>query len=986
MSKTVIDEYFFYQEKYSKLYNENTIVFMMIGGFYEAYSTNTRGFDLNKISEVAGLVKTKRDKKIDTVDMKNPYMVGFKNESLTKYLKILIDSGFTVVVVSQITPPPNPKRAVTGVYSIGTYIDENSNPTDNNNIISMYIDDEKQLDGGYLSCIGLSSVDLSTGVCSVYEIISKPMDQKYALDEAYRFIIAQNPKEIIISRKIIENLSMSKDNLIKYLELENKTVHYSEIINKNFNKISYQNEFLSKIYKNIGIVTPIEYLDLEKINYARFSFIILLDFCYKHNEQFINHLHKPQVFENNEHLILGNNAIYQLNILENDALELNNIKFKSLYDVVNNASTPLGKRFIKTAICNPLNDPKEINFRYNCTEELINNNLYLTIEKELEYILDIERLIRRVYLSSIQPYDLANLFESFNYIENIYKLIESTKYNSKYLPDKQIITQLNDFLTEFKKMFNIDELKKQNINDITASFFNKNMFSIIDELEDKMGDSVQSMEEICNVLSTYINEGKGKVKNNSPKIQLKKNSRDGYYLFLSKKRSDLLKSELNKHEKIMINETFGIDPKNLEFVDLVAGKTTKIFFKDLKSKSNDAVAQKEKLISLIKKKYYDILTQYSNKYKKMFNEIIWFISKLDFTKSNAKTAKMYNYCKPNLIVSDKSYFKSTKMRHPIIERLRTDTEYIPHDISLGDDSMDGMILFGFNSAGKSSMMKSIGINLIMAQCGMYVACQSYEYSPYNSLYARITGNDNQFKGQSSFVLEMTELDTIIKRSDKNTLVVGDEVCRGTEHISGNAIVATSIVFLSQCACSFIFASHLHELATMDEITCLNNVKIFHLEVKCDENDTLIFDRILKPGPGNSDYGLTVAKSIIKNPEFIKLAQKIKNKLLKRPNEILNTKTSKYNSNVFINECQICKKSNDESNEKVGKLDTHHILNQQHCKEGFSIEKSHIATNSKCNLVVLCKLCHYKAHHNQLNIKGYKETSKGRILDYNIINK
>ena len=143
---------------------------------------------------------------------------------------------------------------------------------------------------------------------------------------------------------------------------------------------------------------------------------------------------------------------------------------------------------------------------------------------------------------------------------------------------------------------------------------------------------------------------------------------------------------------------------------------------------------------------------------------------------------------------------------------------------------------------------------------------------------------------------------------------------------------------------------------------------------------------MKPGSGDSIYGLTVAKYIIKNDEFMKLAQEIKNELLDVPNEILNDKTSKYNSNLYVHSCQICQKTNTDK-ELIGLLDTHHINFQSNCNEsGFVIGKSHIKKNDKHNLVILCKSCHYKVHHNQLKINGYKDTSAGPTLDYNFITK
>lgn len=205
MSKGILKEYFFYQEKYVKLYGIKTIVFMRIGDFFEAYATNNQGYDLAQISEITNLVRTRKDKTIDTVDEKNPYMMGFQHASLHKFLKIMVDSGLTVVVVDQVTPPPNIKREVTGIYSAGTYIGD-SEAIDSNNLLSIYIENEKQLDGNYLICIGLSVVDLTTGELTTYEVLSKDEDDKYALDETYRFLLTCRPKEIIITKKRMNHI------------------------------------------------------------------------------------------------------------------------------------------------------------------------------------------------------------------------------------------------------------------------------------------------------------------------------------------------------------------------------------------------------------------------------------------------------------------------------------------------------------------------------------------------------------------------------------------------------------------------------------------------------------------------------------------------------------------------------------------------------------------------------------------------------------
>jgi DNA mismatch repair protein MutS len=160
-------------------------------------------------------------------------------------------------------------------------------------------------------------------------------------------------------------------------------------------------------------------------------------------------------------------------------------------------------------------------------------------------------------------------------------------------------------------------------------------------------------------------------------------------------------------------------------------------------------------------------------------------------------------------------------------------EYIPNDISLGttaENNINGILLYGLNSSGKSTCMKAVGLSIVMAQSGLFVPATEFSYSPYESLLARITGNDNILKGLSSFALEMTELRAILKRASPKTMVLGDEVCRGTENISAISLVTSTIERLSKTGSNFIFATHLHKVAEMESIKMLDNVKAFHLTV------------------------------------------------------------------------------------------------------------------------------------------------------------
>ena len=206
------------------------------------------------------------------------------------------------------------------------------------------------------------------------------------------------------------------------------------------------------------------------------------------------------------------------------------------------------------------------------------------------------------------------------------------------------------------------------------------------------------------------------------------------------------------------------------------------------------------------------------------------------------------YCCPKIIdKGNKSYFVSKDLRHPLVEKIKTDVIYVPNDVSLTED---GILLFGTNACGKSTLMKSVGLSLIMAQAGFFVPCSSFEYYPYTQIFTRILNNDNIFTGESSFAVEMSELRSILLRSNEKSLILGDELCSGTENVSALSIVSAGLKTLSDKKCSFIFTSHLHQLMDVSVIKNIENLKIFHLKIIYDqEKELLIYDRKLVEGSG-----------------------------------------------------------------------------------------------------------------------------------------
>jgi len=957
------DDYMELHNKYEKIYGKNrTLILMQVGSFFEAYATLTEGPNLEEIASLLNIVSTRKDKSIAQISRKNPLMCGFPLQALNKFMNILMNHGYTVILIEQTTQPPNPKREITGIYSPGTSIDYVQS-SDTNNIVCIYVEQEKQMNGKFLPCVGLSSIDLSTGKSSIYEVCSMKDDPNYALDEAYRFILATNPREIIFYYKSNKS-DIPIEKIIEYLEIPENILFNKGEPSATSLKIGYKNEVLGKAYNDMPN-SPLEDLELGMLPYASSSFVYLIQYAYEHDEKIINNISKPIHFMNNKYLVLGNDAVRQLNILENESLDSPNKKIKSVFDVINKTHTALGRRYLKDRLSYPLISEKELNKCYNDTEKILNNNLYQNIQIFLKEICDIERSERKISLNNIQPSEFTDFINSYISIKSIIDSLNELKLN----PKKKYIKQLTDFLLYIEQTFNKDELKIQNLTDIQKSFFVSGYDAEIDKLEEELDCNINFFTNLNTTLSELIDE----------KIYLKKNDRDGYHFCLTKPRALLLE------EKIKTNPILNIKGQQFDTSCLQFNAQPKTGIKIVLSEEVDKTKEineiKNKLHNLVKSKYIECLTYIYTTYNELFNEINTFISYIDFLCSSSQVAREYNYVKPIIQkldndYSEHSYIKAKNVRHPIIERI-IDHEYIPHNVNLGTD-LKGMLVYGLNSAGKSSYMKAVGISIIMAQCGLFVPAEEYIFYPYSSCFTRITGNDNIFKGLSSFALEMTELGSILNRSSPNTLVIGDEICRGTEHVSGNSIVATAIMQLSETNTSFIFATHLHELSTIPEVTNLTNVKMYHIGVSYDEkNDCIIFNRKLEEGTGEPIYGITVAKYIIKDPKFINTANKIKNDLIKRNTELVENKKSRYNSEIFVYECNLCGKKNTKG--FVNELETHHINHQKDCKNGFVKNKPHLQTNTKANLIVVCQSCHDKIHNGELHIEGYMMTSKGKQL-------
>ena len=957
----ILKEYIKYHDENIKKYGENTVVLMQVGSFYEIYSVQNEklnlGADIYQLADILGIQVVRRNKSIPEITLENFLMSGWNMYATEKFQKILLNHNYTIVYVDQVSATPNPERKITNIISPGTMI-ENYNNNDNNYLLSVYLNSYPQQYNKYIYVIGLSAIDISTGENTVHKIISSLDDNTLWKDELFRLIHYYSPKECLFHSEI----DLSKEEISNIFQLDNKSIHYNLYNNPDFKKPSYQNEYFKKIF-DTGFLTPIEYLGFDECEMT-LSYLYMIQFIHEHKLENLNHLPKPTLKSDMNKLILSNNTIYQLYLVPNKEHETE--KYNSLLNILNKCNTPIGRRLCKNRLLYPIIDKNILRERYDMIEKFQKDKLYENITPFLKKILDIEKLHRRMGLSICSPYEFFSIHTSYHYLIKILKTTAEAlpEINEKY---KTTILQLNNYMNHYQSVFLINELEKYSLTNMITNVFQKDIYPELDDIQKNINNGLSMINLICEKLNKYIDpKRKGCIKQDN-------NEKYGYYLYVTDNRAKTFQKSVKNlvNKNIQIGE-INLDLNNVKFTK--RGGTTHLEFKELLDITNKYSCDRLKIQGINKELFIKSIDEYFNLYKNLFIELVDLVGFIDLNCNLAKLSIDNVYCKPEIIDSseDKSIFIGKDTRHPIVEKVQREIEYIPNDIELSEN---GILLYGTNACGKSTLMKSIGLTLIMAQAGFFVPCSSLKYSPYTQIFTRILNNDNIFKRQSSFAVEMGELRSILKRSDNKSLVLGDEVCSGTETTSALSIVSAALKNLSDIKCSFIFTSHLHQLMDINLVKNIESLQVYHLKILYNpETEVLIYQRKLEKGSGPAIYGLEVCKSLNLGDDFISLARNVQMEISDINQTLLNEKHSNYNNELVMDKCQICKKNSEH---------THHIKEQNTADSNNIIDHHH--KNINHNLVQLCESCHHKVHNENLRIYGYIQSSEGIVLNYEYIN-
>ncbi len=945
--------YFDLQRYFEKKYGKDVIILIEIGSFFELYEVNNEKEQIGKAKEVAELLNiqlTRKNKSILENSINNPLLAGVPSVSLERYLNRLIQTKkYTIVLIKQKGEPPNIKRYISNIISPGTNFDY-LNEANENNIVSLLIDKNRDV-----YSVGYSAIDVTTGKTFINEIHSTREDKSYALDETFNLLQSFQTSEIIFT--FLSN-EIKEDFVLNYFEIK-ENYHYH--INRKRVKINYQNELFKEIYNINSFLSPIEYLDLEKYPYASESLGILADFIIEHDSSLIEKMNRPKFLGDVHFVYLGNNALEQLGIISKNPNDMTILK------LMDKTSTAFGKRVLKERLLNPIYDINQLNQRYDLTEKLLKN--YKKFELSLKEIYDLERILRRVKLKKLHPMELNYLYSSLKAIISIFNYSKEAKIEL----ESKLELDTKEFLSFLEKFFDIEKCGKYRQEQIDANIFKKGLFPIIDELIISNEKEMQKLNEVANFIDNFF-EPKGKYAN----ISFLES--EGFFISLTRNR-------FSNIEKKLLESFVSIDNRHYFFKDFSFRKlksSVKFYSPLFEEISQRYITNQTKIISLVKTQYLSSLEEIENRYSSLLERLIEYIAQIDVAISNAKATIEYNLVKPN-IVKGKNYYEAIGLRHLIIEASEENGIFIPNDIYLGEvkeninhnhitieasenSEVRGVLLYGINSSGKSSLMKSIGISIILAQAGFFVPAIEFNFSMYDKVFTRIVSKDNLFKGLSTFSVEMLELKNIFNRAGEKSLILGDEVSQGTETKSALAIVASAILKLYSLKSNFVFATHLHQLTELEELQRLKSLVFLHLGIRYDEkSDKLIYNRKLEIGSGSSLYGLEFAKSLHMDREFLENAQKIRKKITndyKKVELLAQKRKSKYNKNLYLTKCAFC----DELVE-----DTHHIKPKSLSKEN-KIE--HFHKNHKYNLIPLCKKHHQMVHNGKIIINGFVMTDEG----------
>ena len=746
-------------------------------------------------------------------------MCGVPFHSCESYIARLVQKGYKVAICEQTEDPAKAKGLVK--RDIIRVI------TPGTVIESGMLDEGKNnfISSAFMANkkIGLSFCDISTGELFITEISGEDLQ-----DQLQDQLISYNPKEILIGGEIVNFKTLPnfiKEKLSASVEmLTDDEFGYSiclDAMKKQFkendvNSIKDKKEMVSSVGALLSYLKVTQITGYERIN----TF---------------------EVYNENQYMNLDYNTRRNLELTRT---MMNKEKRGSLIWLLDKTKTAMGKRLLRYWLEHPLLNIGTILNRQSAIADLVDDTVQrLEITESLIGIFDIERLMTKIVYGNANSRELRSLcgaFENLPQIKNLISKFDSSLMRklTEDIDTLEDIHQLIDTAIEDEPPFSIREggLIKEGYNEE------------LDSVRSDMNNSTSLLAQI---------ELEQKEKTGIPKLKVGYNRVFGYYIEVTNSYKDkvpeeyIRKQTLTNCERYITQELKDLEGRILGAKDRSFGMEYAIFDEIRKVVANnlDRIEKTAKAIATL-----DVLTSLAN------------------------VASDNNYTRPEVNQSNKIILKDS--RHPVVEALLSGAPFVPNDVTLDNDSNRVAIITGPNMAGKSTYMRQVALIVLMAQMGSFVPASYAEIGVVDSIFTRVGASDDLASGQSTFMVEMNEVANIVKKATKNSLLILDEIGRGTSTYDGMSIARAVLEFVAdkkKLGAKALFATHYHELTVMENL--LDGVKNYNIAVK-KRGDDITFLRRIIPGGADDSYGIEVAK-LAGLPDWI----------IKRAKEILKELTS-----------------------------------------------------------------------------------------------
>ena len=739
-------------------------------------------------------------------------MCGIPHHAVNTYIPKLVEKGYKVAICEQLEDPKEAKGIVKrDVVKIITP----------GTITELTMLDEKK--NNYIASVCIESKEVSIAFCDIStgEFMFSSINGTDLNIKLINEIARISPAEIIVTKK-------DKENKAFISEIDKAFNIYVSVYNN-----LEENAALEEILKNTNVKLT------ENENKAC---ILLLNYVLETQKTSINQLNTIKKYAIDKFMQLDATTRRNLEVLESNREKT---KKGSLLWVLDKTSTAMGGRKIRKWLEAPLIEKNEIVKRQSAVEALVQNNLLRNdLVEGLKSIYDIERLISKVVGRSANARELISLKNSFEKLPNVKSVILEiiNKTNNAYL--KELYSDL-DNLEDLKELINVAIVEDPGINIKEGGIIKDGFNSEVDEYR-------KASTEGQNWLMELEAKEKERTGIHGKWLRVGYNRVFGYYI------------EVTNSYKSQVPEDRYIRKQTLAGAE-------RYITEELKEIEDKILGAKDKLVDIEYKLFCEIRDKIASNVIRI-QKVASVISTLDVLTSFANVAIENNYVRPQII--DSGDIEIKEGRHAVVEKAIKFENFIPNDVYLNNSSDRLLLITGPNMAGKSTYMRQVAIITYMAQIGSFVPATEAKISIVDRIFTRIGASDDLAMGQSTFMVEMQELSNILENATKNSLIILDEIGRGTSTYDGLAIAWATVEYVASkehIGAKTLFATHYHELIELEGK--VEGVKNYSVDVK-EKGDEVIFLRKITPGGADESYGIYVAKLAGIEKSVIKRAKEI----------------------------------------------------------------------------------------------------------------